>query len=225
MLGVWAFTNLEFAYAMLRVDERLRAVRDGDARQRRPDDRVLARARGRPAPQLQRPAARQLRRVGGRADRAVVDDARAALPPPPRRRDAPSAAALRAADRSRRGVRVRAQRPGPAVHRARARSERGRSVLARGQDRGRGRVRRARIPIRVAAPGLLDHRRRRGSSLLRVGHDLLRAAERLDRRRSHARGALDRAPALDPDSSSMPTARFRGCRSAGRCTACGSCSS
>ena len=76
VLGLWAFTNLEIAYALLRVEERRRAYVVASlcnvAADRRADGDARRRARRRRA----RLPRRQLRRLGGRAARAVVAAAR-----------------------------------------------------------------------------------------------------------------------------------------------------
>ena len=70
---------------------------------------------------------------------------------------------------------------------------RGRPVLALGQARRRRRVHRARVPVRLAAAGLLDRRRRRGGRVYARDHDLLRAVHRARRRRPGAARPLARA--------------------------------
>ena len=81
VLGLWSFTNLELAYGLLRVDERLRlyaiaSVSNVLLTVAASVVLVVGARRGRP-----RPAAGQLRRVDGGAVRAVVQ----AAPPPARR--------------------------------------------------------------------------------------------------------------------------------------------
>ena len=87
VFGLWAFTNLEIAYALLRVEERRRAyllaslanvAADGDA-----DGAPRRRAR----PGRARLRRRQLRRVDDRPARPVVDAAR-----PPRAATSPARA-------------------------------------------------------------------------------------------------------------------------------------
>ena len=118
VLGLWAFTNLELAYALLARRRAPAHVRDRLADQRRADDRLLGRAGGRARAGcasgllLGNYGASTVVLLG-----AVVDDARRLLP---RRhaggRDAWRAAALRPADRARRGVGVRAQHRRPLLH-------------------------------------------------------------------------------------------------------------
>ena len=109
-LGLWAFTNLELAYALLRVEERARAFATASLANVGADRRADGLARRRPRRGRARPAARQLRRLGGRAGRPVVARARRVRPAPGRDRARPARpdAALRAADRARRGLGLRA---------------------------------------------------------------------------------------------------------------------
>ena len=191
-LGLWAFTNLELAYALLRVEERGRAFATAslinvaltvaaDRLPRRPQGRGRA-----------RPAARQLRRLRGRPDRPV--DRRARGVRVPARRDRAGAArpdaALRAAHGPRGGLGLRAllHRPPLAVP-PRGRRRRGR-LLALGQARGRRRLHGPRLPVRLAAARLLDRVRRGGEPRLRADHDLLRALHRRRRRGPRAARAL-----------------------------------
>ena len=97
----------------------------------------------------------------------------------------------------------------------------------RGRDQARdGRVRGgARLSVRVAAAGVLDRERRGGGAAVLAGHDLLRARHRRGRVRRRAARALDRAAAGRPASSSARTRRCRGSRSGGRCTGSTWCSS
>ena len=163
-LGLWAFTNLELAYALLRVEERARAYAIASLANVAADRRahaswlVVVRDEG-----ALGPAARQLRRLGGRAARAVVGRcatrSACAGDGAPLRPDA----ALRAADRPRRGLACsRCSSSTGCTCTAFASAGRGRPLLALGQARRRRRLHGARVPVRVAAAGLLDRRRRRG---------------------------------------------------------------
>ena len=159
VLGVWAFTNLEFAYAMLRVDERLRAYATATLANvaltiafslvlvvglHRSYNGLLLANYG----------------VSALVLIALWWTMRAqALPPPRRRRDASRTRCTSGCRRfpPRRLCTRSASWTGSSSRRAR--TERGAAVLAGGQDRGGDRLYRARIPIRVAAVGLFDHRR------------------------------------------------------------------
>ena len=195
VLGLWSFTNLELAYAVLRVDERLRLYATASL-----TNVLLTIAAsvvlvvGLPRRRA-RPAARQLRRVDGRAARPVVDDAAAPVAAPRAGRADGRAAALRSADGPRRGVGLRAQHRRPLLHLPRPQPDARRALLDRGQARGRGRVHRARVPVRVAAAGLLGHRRRRGLATVRARDDLLRVRRRLGGRRPDAARAVGAAAA------------------------------
>ena len=185
MLGIWAFTNLEIAYALLRADERNAHLHARLGRQRRRSRSPLMvwlvvcehdrRAR---------PLARQLRGLDGVlfglwwAERGACAVARAAcasagmramldfgLPTVPA--DA-SVYALQVADR---WYLLRAQLGG-----------RRRPLRARGEARDRRLRRRARLPVRLAAARLLDRGRRGRGPALRDRHDLLRARHGARRR-------------------------------------------
>ena len=69
----------------------------------------------------------------------------------------------------------------------------GGSVRGRDQARDRGVRRRARLPVRVAAAGVLDRERRGGRAAVLAGDDLLRVRHRDRRVRGHAARALDGA--------------------------------
>ena len=158
VLGLWAFTNLEIAYALLRVEERRRTYLiasvsnvlltvaltvtlvvgfDGGAR-----GYVLG----------------QLRRVDGRAVRLWIFALRGHVAI---RRGCASAARLarrccvRLADRPGRRGGVRAERHRPRLHAARRQPGRGGPVRRGGQARDRRDRRGARLPARLAAAGLL----------------------------------------------------------------------
>ena len=124
VLGLWAFTNLELAYGLLRVRGAAAGLRDRVADQRAGDDRELGGAGGRAPRGCARAAARQLRHLDAGAARAVVDDARA--PARPRRaraaaaRAAAGAPALRPADGARRALGVRAEHRRPLLRLPRA---------------------------------------------------------------------------------------------------------
>ena len=124
-------------------------------------------ARRRPRRRRARLPRRQLRRLGGRPARPVVDAARAH-----RRCGLGAGVALRpllrfgAADRSGRRDGLRAERRRPRLPAAHAERGGGGAVRAVGEARDRGHPRRARLSARVAAARLLDRRRRsaRGAS-------------------------------------------------------------
>ena len=183
VLGLWAFTNLEMAYALLRVDERLRAYATAYADQCRAHDRRLAwcswsgsgRAPrvccsattapprsccwgcgGRCASGLRRAPARR------RGDAWRCCCASACRPSPPRRRCTRSASST-ATTSITTGDRPKAGRP----------------VLDRGQARRCGRVHRAGVPVRLAAARLLGPRRCRGVATVWTCDHLLRARQRL----------------------------------------------
>ena len=162
-LGLWAFTNLELAYALLRVEERARDVRDRLADQRRASP-SCSRSASWSAATRARSGSLLGNYVGlrGRAARPVVVRARRARARR-RRRAARPDAALRAADRPRRGLRLRAvlRRPALALP---LRERRPRPACTRSSVKlaGDRRLHRARVPVRVAAAGLLDRGRRRG---------------------------------------------------------------
>ena len=80
VLGLWAFTNLEIAYALLRVEERRRAYLVASLCNVAADRRADRDARRRPRRRRARLPRRQLRRLDGRAARAVVAAARADRP-------------------------------------------------------------------------------------------------------------------------------------------------
>ncbi len=86
MLGLWAFTNLEMAYAQLRVDERTRTyviASGANVGMTVAVHGLAGRVRG---PGRPRPAAGQLRRLGDRRARALVGAARPRLAAGPPRR-------------------------------------------------------------------------------------------------------------------------------------------
>ena len=96
------------------------------------------------------------------------------------------------------------------------------ALLDRDQARRRGRLHRARVPVRVAAAGLLGHRRRRGGPALRAGDHLLRARQRLGRGRAGAARALGPAAADRPrllrrlPGAAVGRARLGAVRAVGR---------
>ena len=226
VLGLWAFTNLEIAYALLRVDERRRAYLIASvtnvAADRRPD-RVLVVGfdQGARGYVLGNYAASTSCCSGcGFALRGhvAIRRGRAARRSPPMLRfgspTVPADAAVFALNVIDRAYILRAES-----------RRRGRPVRAGGQARDRGHRRGARLPARVAAAGLLADGRERGRPRLRVRHDGVR-----DRRpgswwRRRPARPLGRARCSRRPRSSPPTRRCRGSRSAGRCTACSSSSS
>ncbi len=184
--------------ARLRAPARRRArprVRDLLGQQRAADDRAHRLARRLRGPAGARPAARQLRRLDRRAARPVALDGASSAAAPRRRRPpetplAHAAAALRAADRPGRRVRLRAQPRRPLVPVPPLRRRDRRRLLDRDQARRRHRLRRARLPVQLAAARLLDRGRQRGEPLLRVRRHVLPARHRLGRRRPAAARAL-----------------------------------
>ena len=174
-------------------------IRDRIADQRADDGRGIARARGRARAGTARPAAGQLRRLDARAAGPLVDDARAAARATGAARGphaaSRGAAALRAADRPRRGIGVCAQPDRPFLHLPQPQPVPGGPLLDRGQARGRGRVHRSGLPVRVAAAGLLGRRRPRSGSPLRPRDHVLRGRQRLGRGRADARRQMGRAAA------------------------------
>ena len=188
--------NLEMAYAQLRVDERARAYFLASA-STGVDRGVHGRAGGVRRRGCPRAAARQLRRLRAGGAGFVVG---AALDHQPARAPARPArdVALRPADGSRGSERLRAAgrrsllpaaRPGQ----GRTRPVRRRTAVRHGGVRGR-----TRLPVRLAAAGLLDRERRRGVAAVLVGHDLLRAGDRRGGGRAGTGRPLDRAAAGRP---------------------------
>ena len=172
VLGLWAFTNLEMAYALLRVDERRRAYLPA-----RPSANVLLTvaltvvARRRPRRGRARLRARQLRGLGawcssgcGWTASAAVSGSRRAV-----RRSARCCAT--AARRCPRTPPSSAQRRRPRVPAARREPGRGGRLRGGGQARDGGDHRGARLPGGVAAAGLLDDRGRRAGARLRPRHE------------------------------------------------------
>ena len=212
VLGLWAFTNLELAYALLRVDERMRAYAAASLINVGHDDRRLGGARGRCSATgragllLGNYGAstvvllglwwtmrhRLLPRHGVGAERLGVL-LRFGLPTVPAEA---SVYALSIVDRY------------YIYHDAQP--DAGRPLLDRGQARRRGRVHRPRVPVRVAAARLLGHRRRRGGAAVRTRDDLLRARQRLGRRRAGAARPVGPAAARRARRTSTPTGRCRG---------------
>ena len=227
-LGLWAFTNLELAYALLRVEERARAFAIASLTNVALTvvltvSLVVVARRGRA-----RPAARQLRRLApsscsacgaaparrvrraGRIDaRTLGPMLRFGLPTVPAE---VSVFALFFIDRF---WLYRFESPRPrarACTRSRSSSPASSSSpCARSSTPGRRSPTRSRT-TREAAPRLRPH------------HDLLRALHRARRRRPGAARPLARARSSPRPSSSPRTRRCRGSRSAGRSTACSSCS-
>ena len=221
VLGLWAFTNLEMAYALLRVEERRRAYLIAARRTSLLTVALTVTlvvgfdggARGYV--------------LGNYARRRVVLVGLWCSPARRRRRSCPRdvrglapAAALRRADGARRRRGLRAQRRRPRLPAARRLAGRGGPVLGVGQARGGRDPRGARLPARVAAARVLGRRRPRGAAALRARHDRLRARDGL-RRRGLRRCSGAGPCACSPRPSTTPrTRRCRGWRSAGRSTAC-----
>ena len=164
VLGLWAFTNLELAYGLLRVDERVRMYAIASltnvaltivaasvvlvvALDKGPSGLLLGNygastlvlfglwwtMREPPAPAARRPDRRRAERLA-----ALL---RFGLP------TVPAEASVYALSLVDRYYLYHHQQPVA-----------GRAVLDRGQARRRGRVHRPRVPVRVAAAGLLGHR-------------------------------------------------------------------
>ena len=214
--------------ARLRAAARRRAdprIRGRLADQRGAHDRGIGCAGGRARRRRARAAARQLRRLDGGAAGALVDDA---TPPAPAsrggRRAVRSPAAVRSADGAGGGLGVRAQHHRPLLRLPRPQSGAGGPLLDRDQAGRSGRVHRPRVPVRVAAAGLLRLRRRRGGAAVRARDDLLRAGQRLGRRWSDAAGALGPAAARRALLLRRLPSASLGLARDGRCTGCGSCS-
>ncbi|CAA9513360.1 MAG: polysaccharide biosynthesis protein, partial [uncultured Solirubrobacteraceae bacterium] len=192
---------------------------DHIAGQRRADGGADAVARGRPGRGRLRPGPGQLRRLRGGVARAVVEPPGAArLRARPRpRRAAQADAALRAADRAGRGVGLRAVRDRPLLSLPGGVRGGSGAVLAVGETGGGGHLHRPRLPARVAAAGLLGHRRGRGGPPLRPRGDLLRALHRGGGGRTRAARPLDPAPARSrvlrrPGGAGMGRARLGALR-------------
>ena len=177
VLGLWSFTNLELAYALLRVDERLRLYAIASL------TNVLLTiaasvvlvvvARRRPA----RAAAGQLRASTTLVLLALWFKLRHRLRPAPRPRRSGwrscCASGCRPC-RPRRRSTCSASSTATTSSTTAARGSAGLYSIAI-KLAGRGRVHRAGVSVRVAAAGLLGHRRRRGRAAVRPGHDLLPA--------------------------------------------------
>ena len=161
VLGLWAFTNLELAYALLRVDERLRTYATASL-----INVGLTIGASLALVVVLGQGARGLLLGNYGASTVVLLGLwwtmRDRLLPRhhPGCRGARRAAPVRAADGPGRGVGVRAQHRRPLLHlppRGR-RPEARRPVLDRGQAGRRGRVHRARVPVRLAAARVLGPR-------------------------------------------------------------------
>ena len=167
VLGLWSFTNLELAYGAAARRRAPARLRDRVADQRRADDRRVGGARRRA-----RARARAACCSATTAPRRVVllglwwtMRHRLRLRRAPASAERLGAAALRAADGPRRGLGVRAQHHRPLLHLPQPQPGARGALLDRGQARRRGRVHRARVPVRVAAARLLGRPttpRRRG---------------------------------------------------------------
>ena len=183
VLGLWAFTNLELAYGILRVDERVRIYAIASltnvlmtvagslvlvvALDQGPKGLLLANYGASTLVLLglwwvMRDRLRPRRRTDAGGAERLAPLLRFGLP------TVPAEASVYALSLIDRFYLYHSQQPVG-----------GRPVLDRGQARGRGRVHRPRVPVRVAAAGLLGHRRRRGRAPVRPGDDLLRADQRV----------------------------------------------
>ena len=203
------------------------AVRDHFGHQRGADGRRHDHARDRPAQGPRGLPARQLRRDHADPLLAVVQAARAIAVAPGRiheRRAVLGADAVWLADGAGRGVGLPAVDHRPLLPLPPPQPGAGRDLLDRDQARGRGRVHRQCVSVRVAAAGLLGHRRRRGQPPLRTGDDLLPAGLRLRRRRADAARPLGAAAA----GGAVVLRRLQGAAVAGArlgaLSACGWCS-
>ncbi len=210
------------AAAGRRTQARVR-VRVG--RERGDDGRVHGAAGRVRQPGRARPAARQLRRLGGRRARPVVGAAPARVAARAARRTCARCCAS-GCRRCPADASVYALQVADRFYLFRVFSQ---SAAGAVRDRDQARHRRvrggARLPVRVAAAGVLDRERRGGGAAVLAGDHLLRAGDRRRRLRGGAARALDGAAARRATNTSAPTARCRGWRSGGRCTACTSCSS
>ena len=134
-------------------------------------------------------------------------------------------AALRAADRAGGGRGLRAQRHRPRVPAALGVGGRRRPVRPGGEARDRGDRRGAGVRPRVAAAGVLGHRRRRGAAALRHGHDVVRRDHRPRRADAGPRCRAGSSTSSRRRTSPPRTRRSAGSRSAGASTGSRSCSS
>ncbi len=150
-------------------------LRDGVAGERRGHDRLLGRAGRRFARRRARSAAWQLRQLNARAPGALVDDAPAPGAATGGSRALGSAASLRPPDGAGRSLGLRAQHRRSLLHLPPAKPGPRRALLDRNQARGRGRLHRASVPVRLASARLFGLERRGGRQAVRVGDDLLRA--------------------------------------------------
>ncbi len=194
ILGLWAFTNLEMAYAQLRVDERKRAYMIASGANVAMTvvftiALVVFAGQGARGLLLGNFGASALVVLGlWWALRARVLVARA-------RRGPARDARFRPADRARGRQRLCPAGRRPLLFAARRQRGRRRRVRDRRAARD-GRVRvRARLSVRLAAAGLLDRQRRPGRAPVLAGNHLLRAGHRRRRRRRRAARALAGAPA------------------------------
>ncbi len=198
VLGLWSFTNLELAYQLLRVDERLRlyvtaSVTNVVLTVAATITLVIGLHKGPEGYLLGNYGVTTLIlfwlwfKLRGRLAVAPgrIHERRAVL----------GADAVRPADGAGRGVGLPAVDHRPLLPLPPPQPGAGRDLLDRDQARRRGRVHRQRVSVRVAAAGLLGHRRRRGRPSLRTGDDLLPAGLRLRRRRADAARPLGRAAA------------------------------
>ncbi len=197
VLGLWAFTNLEMAYAQLRVDERARAYMYASGA-----NVALTVAFTIALVVFAEQGARGLLLGNFGASAVVVlglwwvlrtrvSLAGAAGRPA---RDAP----LRAAHRAGRRERVRAAGGRSLLPVRLLLAQRRRRVRDRDQARHGGVRGGARLPVRVAAARLLDRQRRGSRAAVLGGDHLLRARHRRGGVRGGAARTLDRAPAGRP---------------------------
>ena len=216
ILGLWAFTNIEMAYAQLRVDERARAYMFASGANVAMTVAVHDRAGRVRRPGRARSVAGQFRRERARGARLVVGSAQALLVA--RALGGPARdAQLWSADGAGGRERVCAAGDRSLVPVSRRQPWGGRRIRDRGAT-GDGRVRvRAGLPVRVAAACLLDRQRRGGLEAVLACDHLLRAW----RRAWWSRPLLCWVAgwcgcSLTPNTSAR-TRRCRGWRSAGRC--------
>ncbi len=191
VLGIWSFTNLELAQAVLRVDERLKAYAIAGT------TNVLVTV-----------AASVVLVVGlnkGYIGLLIANYGTSTLVLFGLWWDLRQAAAASAAEWPRASARSSASacRPCPAEASVYALSVLDRQYIIHNQGAAAAgryaiaikvaecdRVHRHRLSVRLAAARLLGQRRRAGGAAVRAGHDLLRADHRLGRGRAHARGPL-----------------------------------
>ena len=203
VLGLWSFTNLELAYGLLRVDERLRTYVTATL-----INVVLTVVASIVLVVGLGDGARGLLLANYGVSTVVLLGLWWTLRRPPRpapragRADG-DAAAFRAAHRARRGLGLCAQHRRSLLRLPRPQPGAGRSLLDRGQAGRGGGLHRARLSVRVATAGVFDPGRCAGCQALRSGHHVLPVRERL------GGGRTGPARALDPATARRPCLRRR----------------